>query len=61
MSQFNTLIDTIKDTKTNVLKTFVTEKQFLTPLQDMVNAEAALAKSFVKSIEDFAAKFKVSQ
>lgn len=58
MQQFNTLIDTIKDTKNNVLKTLVTEKQYLTPMQDIVNAEAALAKSFVKSFEDFVAKFK---
>ena len=58
MQQFNTLIDTIKDTKNNVLKTLVTEKQYLTPMQDIVNAEAALAKNFVKSIEDFVAKFK---
>ena len=60
MSQINTLIDTIKDTKSTILKTFVTDKQFLTPLQDIVNAEAALAKNFVKTVEDFATKFKVA-
>lgn len=61
MSQLNSVIDTIKDTKNTILKSLVTDKQFLTPLQDIVNAEATLAKNFVKSFEDFVGKFNVAK
>ena len=55
-----TAIDSIKDIKTNVLKTLVTEQSFLKPLQAMVDAEAALAKATVKTFEDLVGKFKLA-
>ena len=58
MTQLNTFIDTIKDTKGTFLKTYVQDKQIREPLQAIVDAEAALAKQFTKAMEDFVSKFK---
>ena len=55
-----TAIDSIKDIKTNVLKTLVTEQSFLKPLQAMVDAEAQLAKAAVSAMEEFFSKFKAA-
>ena len=53
-------IDTIKSAKSTALNTSVTDKTFSKPLQEMIDAEAALAKATVKAIEDFVSKFKVA-
>lgn len=60
MTQFNTAIDTIKDAKTNALKTFVTDESFRKPLQAMVEAEATLAKNMAKAFQDALSKFKTA-
>ena len=59
MQQLNTIIDTVTDLKTNVLKTIVTEESFRKPLQEMVNAENALAKATVSYVNDMFAKCKM--
>ena len=59
LSQVNTFIDTVKNTKSTVIKTLVTDKTFSAPLQAMVDAEAQLAKATVTAFEDLVAKFKV--
>jgi hypothetical protein len=61
MTQLNTIIDTVKDSKGTFLKTFVQDNQIRKPLQAIVDAEAELAKLFAKSVEDFASKFKAFQ
>lgn len=58
MTQLNTFIDTIKESKGTFLKTFVQDNQIRKPLQAIVDAEAELAKLFTKSVEDFASKFQ---
>lgn len=60
MQQAEMVIDTVKDIKTNVLKTVVTDESFRKPLQAMVDAEAQLAKAYVKTVTDFAGKFKTA-
>jgi hypothetical protein len=59
MQQLNTIIDTVTDAKTNALKTIVTEESFRKPLQEMVNAENALAKATVSYVNDMFAKCKM--
>lgn len=60
MQQAEMVIDTVKDMKTNVLKTVVTDESFRKPLQAMVDAEAQLAKAYVKTVTEFAGKFKTA-
>lgn len=55
-----TAIDTIKDAKTKILDTLVTEQSFRKPLQSFVDAEAQLAKATVRAVEDFLTKFKLA-
>lgn len=55
-----TVIDSIKDAKTKVLKNLVTEQSILKPLQAMVEAEADLAKATFKAFEDMVGKFKLA-
>jgi hypothetical protein len=43
-----------------MLKTVVTDESFRKPLQAMVDAEAQLAKAFVKSTNEFFGKFKTA-
>ena len=60
MQQAEMVIDTVKDAKTTMLKTVVTDESFRKPLQAMVDAEAQLAKAFVKSTTEFFGKFKTA-
>lgn len=60
MQQAEMVIDTVKDMKTNVLKTVVTDESFRKPLQAMIDAEAQLAKAYVKTVTDFAGKIKTA-
>lgn len=55
-----TVIDSIKDAKTKVLNTVVTEQSFRKPLQSMIDAEAALAKATLDAVEDLVSKFKLA-
>lgn len=60
MQQAEIVIDTVKDAKTTMLKTVVTDESFRKPLQAMVDAEAQLAKALVKSTNEFFGKFKTA-
>lgn len=60
LSQVNTFIDTLKDTKATIINSLVTDKTFNAPLQAMVEAEAQFAKATITAIDELVAKFKVA-
>jgi len=46
---FNTLIDTIQDSKKTIVNTFVTDKKFQAELIKLVDAQTEFAKGQVKT------------
>jgi hypothetical protein len=53
----NQFVDTVQDTKTNVLKTMITDEKVRAPLQSFVDAQTVFSKEMVKIADNMFIQF----
>jgi hypothetical protein len=53
----NQFVDTVQDTKTNVLKTMITDEKVRAPLQSFVDAQTVFSKEMVKIADNMFTQF----